>query len=252
MAFSGHSMAKNAPLAYDDNRGCDGGREIVVLLHGLARSSRAMRPMARALEQAGYSIFNIDYPSRKYPIEELTLQVFTPLEPLLKNPACNVHFVTHSMGGILLRYYRHAMMQRHPETLLPGFGRAVMLSPPSQGSEVVDRLGGLRIFQWINGPAGAQLGTGQGGNESLPKQMGPADFEVGVIMGDRSINPLLSRLIPGPDDGKVSVERAKLEGMRDFIVMPYSHPFIMRRAAVIEQTRFFLRHGRFADPDPSQ
>ena len=214
---------------------CEDGSEHVVLLHGLARSARAMRPMAQALTEAGYRVHNIDYPSRQHAVEELTKQVFEPLQPLLMNPACRVHFVTHSMGGILLR---QAMAKQQA----PGFGRAVMLSPPSQGSEVVDKLGDLSVFQWINGPAGAQLGTGK---NSLPIQLGAADFEVGVITGNRSFNLLLSQLIPGPDDGKVSVERAKLAGMRDFLVTPYSHPFIMRRKAVIAQTIHFLRHGEF-------
>jgi pimeloyl-ACP methyl ester carboxylesterase len=215
--------------------------ESVVLLHGLARTSRAMRPMAQALQAAGYAVYNIDYPSRDYPVEELARQVFEPLASQLNNPACRVHFVTHSMGGILLRYH---LSKQQPA----GLGRTVMLSPPSQGSEVVDKLGDLAVFQWINGPAGAQLGTGA---DSLPLQLGPADFDVGIITGNRSINLLLSQLIPGPDDGKVSVARARLEGMRDFLVMPYSHPFIMRREAVIKQTLHYLRHGRFIPMESS-
>lgn len=228
---------------------CDDGQETVVLLHGLARSARAMRPMAKALEAAGYTVRNIDYPSTKHPVEVLTQKVFAPLEPLLQNPACRVHFVTHSMGGILLRYYRYQLAQQQPKTTLPGFGRVVMLSPPSQGSEVVDKLGNWRPFQWLNGPAGVQLGTDE---NSLPLQMGAADFELGIITGNFSINLMLSQLIPGPDDGKVSVARAKLAGMRDFLVMPYSHTFIMRRAAVIEQAQYFLRQGRFNHAESSQ
>ena len=228
---------------------CNDGQETVVLLHGLARSAAAMQPMAKALEKAGYAVRNIDYPSTKHPVEVLTQKVFTPLEPLLQNPACRVHFVAHSMGGILLRNYRYTLAQNQPKAQLPGFGRVVMLSPPSQGSEVVDKLGDWRPFQWLNGPAGAQLGTDE---NSLPLKMGAADFELGIITGNRSINLILSQLIPGPDDGKVSVARAKLAGMNDFLVMPYSHTFIMRRAAVIEQVQHFLRQGRFNHAETSQ
>jgi hypothetical protein len=122
-------------------------------------------------------------------------------------------------------------------------GRVVMLSPPNQGTEIVDRLGELWLFKFMEGPAAGQLGTGSG---SLPRRLGPAPFEVGVITGTRSINLLLSILIPGIDDGKVAVDRARLDGMADFLTVPVSHPFIMRSARVIEQTLHFLRHGSFA------
>lgn len=211
--------------------------ETVVLLHGLIRSPRSMQPMATALEDAGFAVRNIGYPSTDHVVETLTERTFAPLQALLDNPACRLHFVTHSMGGILLRQY---LAQREA----PGLGRVVMLSPPNQGSEVVDRLRENWFFKWMNGPAGQQLGTGA---DSLPLALPNArNYELGVITGDFSINLILSQLIPGPDDGKVSVERAKLEGMRDFLVVPYSHPVIMRRKPVIAQTLHFLKHGRFS------
>jgi len=117
-----------------------------------------------------------------------------------------------------------------------------MLAPPNKGSHAVDRFSDLPGFELLNGPAGFQLGTGR---ESIPLQLGPADFEAGVIAGDRSINFILSTAFPGPNDGKVAVENTKLEGMRDFLVVHHSHPFIMQGDDVIEQTVYFLRHGKF-------
>ena len=107
---------------------------------------------------------------------------------------------------------------------------------------MVDKLGGWPIFKWINGPAGNELGTD---SNSVPNQLGPANFPVGIIAGDRSINWINSLLIHGPDDGKVSVQRAKLAGMSDFIVLHTTHPFIMRNHEVISQTIQFLKTGRF-------
>jgi hypothetical protein len=98
------------------------------------------------------------------------------------------------------------------------------------------------LFKWINGPAGLQLGTT---SESIPRQLGPADYEVGVIAGDRSINSILSMLISGPNDGKVSVESAKLAGMKDFLVVYAAHPFIMKNREVMRQTVAFLKNGEF-------
>jgi len=125
---------------------------------------------------------------------------------------------------------------------MPDLGRVVMLSPPNGGSEVVDKLGQTFIFKWINGPAGQQLGTG---NDDLPKKLGGVGFDLGIITGDRSINLLLSLVIPGADDGKVSVKSAKVKGMRDFIVIHATHPFIMKNRQAIEQTIHFLEFGKF-------
>ncbi len=214
---------------------CTPDTETVVLLHGMLRSARSMRSMQAGLEKAGYRVLNVDYPSRDYPVEELVPRVFGELQPPLNTQGCRIHFVTHSLGGILLRYY----LAHQPAASL---GRVVMLGPPNQGSEVVDRLGGLGLFSWINGPSGRQLGTGE---ESIPLQLGPVDFDLGVIAGNRSLNFLLSLLIPGSDDGKVSVERARVEGMQDFLVVPYTHIFMMTRPEVIRQTVHFLRQGHF-------
>jgi hypothetical protein len=143
--------------------------------------------------------------------------------------------VSHSLGGILIRQY----LQNHT---LPEDSRIVMLSPPNQGSELADHLRSFRLYHWITGPAGQQLGTQP---DSVPRQLGPVDAPVGVITGSTSWNPFYSYLIPGPDDGKVAVEHARLQEMADFLVVPASHTFIMEDDDVIAQTIHFLQLGRF-------
>ena len=212
-------------------------QEHVVLLHGLCRSSRSMEPMRKALVQAGYSVTNVHYPSRHGTVEVLSETAIGPaLEDCRRRGAAKVHFVTHSLGGILVRSY----FARHPAS---DVGRVVMLGPPNQGSEVVDRLGSCRrLFSLVNGPAGQELGTSA---DSLPNRLGSPEFCVGVVAGNRSINWINSLLIPGSDDGKVSVERTMLVGMADHVVVPATHPFLMRKREVIRQTIEFLREGAF-------
>jgi triacylglycerol lipase len=214
----------------------DKGPECVVLLHGLARTEKSLVKLECHLKRHEYCVVNMGYPSRKKKIQDLSIEAITTAIANCKAAnASKIHFVTHSMGGILIRYYlEHNRLQE--------LGRVVMLSPPNRGSEVVDKFKDTPIFKWINGPAGQQLGTD---TDSLPKTLGDPNYEVGIITGDKSINPILSLLIPGKDDGKVSVENAKLHGMKDFLVVHKTHPFIMGDDEVIQQVITFIKKGIF-------
>lgn len=213
----------------------DAARDTVVLVHGLGRTKRSMNALAHHLGQEGFRVINFGYPSTRQPVGTSTEQL---RETLQRDPGCGsgkIHFVTHSLGGIVVRAL---LKEQRPENL----GRVVMLSPPNQGSEVADRLRNNIVYKWATGRAGQQLGTEP---HSVPNQLGGVDFPVGVITGRRSWNPLFSMWIAGPSDGKVGVARARLAGMSDFLVVPRSHTYIMRSRGVIEQVARFLREGRF-------
>lgn len=218
----------------------DSSSECVVLLHGLNRSWRMMRPMADALQAAGYTTVNVDYPSQSGPIEEIApLVVRLGLARCRETGAVRIHFVTHSLGGILIRY-------QNKKAPIPDLGRVVMLGPPNQGSEIVDKTMDWPGAGWISGAAGAQLGTGEDG---IPARLGPVNFELGVIAGTGTINVFASALLPNPDDGKVSVARTQVEGMSDFLVVGNSHRYLTRSDIVIRNTKSFLRDGRFLAAD---
>jgi pimeloyl-ACP methyl ester carboxylesterase len=212
--------------------------QCVVLLHGLGRTHRSLVRIEAALREAGYTTANIDYPSQSQTIEAPAREaVPRGVRECRQAGARTIHFVTHSMGGILLRYYLSTAR-------IDGLGRVVMLGPPNQGSEVADALVGTALYDHFNGPAGAQLVTGADG---IAARLGPVDFPLGVIAGNEAtaIDSLLATRIPGENDGKVAVERARVDGMHDFLVLPVNHTFMMVNDVVIGQTLQFLRQGAF-------
>lgn len=206
----------------------------VIVLHGLGRSAYSMTAIENALTTTGYSVWNESYDSRSGDIPALAGQaVAAGLEGCRAQDARRFHFVSHSLGGILIRQYFQTDAALYPGESI---GRIVMLSPPNGGSEVIDLLG--ELAEWL-GPAAKQLAKGK------DLQLQAIPFEVGVITGNRTSDPWFSPYIPGPDDGKVSVESAKLAEMKDFLVLPVGHTFIVRDAEAIRQAIHFLAHGRF-------
>lgn len=211
-------------------------RECVVLLHGVALSNWVMRPLARVLERAGYRVVNLSYPSRTMPLEQIARE-FLPAELRAHDiaRAPRVHFVAHSMGSLLTRLL---LRDHRPANL----GRVVMLGPPNHGSAAADRSQRSVVLRKIMGVNLPELGTGP---DAAAAQLGPADFEVGIIAGNRHINPLFDEELGGEHDGVVTTESARLQGMRDFIVLPHSHTVMLWREAVHAQILAFLRDGKF-------
>jgi pimeloyl-ACP methyl ester carboxylesterase len=208
----------------------------VILFHGIARTSRSLGKLDRALRQAGFATLNLDYPSRRKPLDLLAEHVHPAVADFAGRRQQPIHFVGHSMGGLLARVY----LARHRPAQL---GRVVMLGTPNGGSEVADLLQGLSLYRSFYGPAGLQLTTHL---DDVLRSLPALDYAVGVVAGNSSIDPISSLLVlPRPNDGRVSVRSSRLDGMADHITIKASHHGLLRHRLAIDQTIAFLREGRF-------
>ena len=210
-------------------------KERVVILHGIARTYRCMRSLAEFLEANGYKTLNVGYPSTRYPLKTLIDHVSQKVAGFNNDPQRKIHFVGYSMGGLLAR---GVINRNRPSNL----GRVVQLASPNQGSEVADFWKNNFLFKWIFGPAGQELGAKEKSFENI---VGPVDYELGVVAGNRTLDPISSALIKGPNDGKVSVEKTKVSGLADHIVIPATHTFIIYNRQAWDQTLHFLKYGKF-------
>ena len=211
----------------------------VVLLHGIARTARSLRRFERALQAAGFATLNLDYPSRSKMLEALAADIHPQISEFADTTS-QLHFLAHSMGGLLTRVY----VARHRPARL---GRVVMLGTPNGGSEVADLLKDLALYRAFYGPAGQQLTTQQ--DESLTS-LPPPDYPVGIIAGINSIDPIASYFVlPRPNDGRVSLHSAQLAGMADLTIVKASHTGLVRHPVAVAQAVAFLRDGRF---EPSE
>ncbi len=210
----------------------DATRETVVLIHGMKRTGRSMGKMADAMREAGYNTVVCSYASDR-PAHEIATNLFAALGPAI-TAAPRVHFVTHSLGGILVR--DAFATGGKPSNL----GHVVMLGPPNAGSPHIDRFAWLPLFKFFWGTPAPELGTG---TNSLPARLQPIDFPCGVIAG--TDKGLLGWMVPGENDGKVPVASAGAGNPTEVLPLPTGHTWMMRNETVISNALVFLREGWF-------
>ncbi len=208
----------------------------VVLLHGIGGFGLIMKSIERRLEKQGYVVANVTYRSLADPIETLAIDaVEEGLDRCRAEGFSRFHFVTHSMGGILVRQY---LSQKE----IQGLERVVMLAPPNQGSQFADYVGASPLRKVYEPEVLTQLGTGE---RSVPRRLGPPEFELGVIAGTRNLRKLLPGTPTEPSDGVVTIEETKASGMSDFLDIPATHTSIVWNEEAQRQAVHFLRNGKF-------
>lgn len=208
--------------------------DYVVLLHGIGRTSNTMYPLQIAFENRGYKVLNLDYPSREYTIANLIKDIHPQIKSFAADKSKKVHFVGYSLGGLVIRAY---LAKHKPKNM----GRVVMMGVPNHGSEVADTFQDYTFYQAFFGPAGQELTT-KNGNAKI---FGKTDYEVGNIAGVLSVDPVSSFIIPGDDDGKVSVKSTHLAGEKAHVIINATHVFMPLDGEVMRAALHFIAHGVF-------
>jgi hypothetical protein len=231
-----------APFRDGANRIFPGDGDYLVVLHGWTTGYDNLREARAHFRKAGYYVVGLRYPSRTAEPTELLKKYIRPgIAKYCTDQERKIHFLTHSLGGVLLREY---LKTDRPANL----GRVVMLAPPNHGTELVDRIADRRAIARFIGPTALRLNTGE---DSWPKSLGKVDFPVGIIMGSAPRRfPLTSKLLPGSDDGIVSIESGKLDGMSGLIQIPAFHTSLPDKPVAWQQAQQFIEHGRFAETSP--
>lgn len=218
------------------SRMSNSGGDYVIMIHGLFNSSSRMDRFEEYFKERGYQVLNIDYPSADYPVEELSQKYLKPIvDSISVAEEQDVHFITHSLGGLVLRHY---LTHNNP----PGLGRVVMLSPPNHGSELADLFLKRSLARKIAGPATMELRTE---NNGFFEKLGPIDYNLGIIAGNKSYTRGTDRHLPGADDGMVAIDSMKLEGMTDFIILNEHHRGLTRSIDAMKQAEYFLKNRQF-------
>ena len=223
----------NAFLAHDDES--PGNNEIIILLHGLGRSNTSMWLLAHRLEGAGYFVQQVEYDSLHQDPDEILKDISSQINLCCQVHTQSVHFVGHSLGGLMVRAY----LQNYKVDKL---GRVVLLGTPNKGTEAADHFSNSWLMD-ILGPTAKALGTD---DKSFPKSLKAPYYPVGIIAGENK-SKFNDPVIPGKDDGLISVEATKIDGMTDFIIIETGHSMMRYNSEVADQTIEFIKNGVFKE-----
>ena len=212
----------------------EGGEESVIVIHGFARRARSMDIIAAEIHKAGYEVRNVDYASLNQNITDIKEDVFEKFNQYIsENQNKKIHFVGHSLGGLLIRSYLG-------ENKINNLGSVVLMGTPNKGTPLVNEYQDKWYFSWL-GPVVSELGVD---TSDFLKTLQAPYYTVGVIAGNKPYTRFATSL-KGSNDGMLTVESAQLEGMRDFIVIDVNHASMKRNPRVIEQVIHFLKHSQF-------
>ena len=208
--------------------------EWVVLVHGLLSGPRALLPIEKELVRNGYRVISFRYDSRNQSIKSASEMLGREIAHRIPAGAKRVHFVTHSLGTIIVRYHL-------AESTMKNQGRFVMIAPPNQGSSWGRTLvKNVPFFNYILGVAGRDVQ-----HSPASRLPGPPPCEFGIIAGAMGNSYGLNPFIIGDNDGTIAVSETVLDGATDYLLVRGQHTLLLSRKDVIDNVVSFLGTGKF-------
>ncbi len=208
--------------------------QLIFLIHGINSSPKDFKKMETAFKSYDYKVINFGYHSKVYTVNQIA-DNFLKRKIASVSQNDTINFITHSLGAIVLRAY---LRDNKPKNI----GKIVMIAPPNQGSEVANFFKDFFLYKIFYHKSGASLSYNGIKKLALPNC---DNYFCGIIAGTHTQLPFFSIFIKGEDDGKISVERTKLKGMKDFITLPYPHDTILKKQETIIQCKEFIKNGKF-------
>jgi pimeloyl-ACP methyl ester carboxylesterase len=219
------------------------GGKTVIVLHGLADTRLRMTAICDHLHrQGGYEVFNVGYASTRLGIADHAKALASIIAGL--DGVEEINFVGYSLGNLVIRHYLadRGKAGGKPD---PRFHRMVMIGPPNHGSQVATMLDQSKLVLLTGGAPVRELGHHWAWTETA---LATPSFPFGIIAGGRGDGRGFNPLLPGDNDGLVTVANARLEGAADFVRVPVMHTVLTVDAAVLQYTLEFLQNGRFQPP----
>jgi hypothetical protein len=221
----------------------------IVVLHGLFRTRSCMSSLGDALSKSGgYKTFCMGYPTTRGSVESHARSLDNVVRSL--EGISEINFIAHSLGNLVVRHWLSDLAAA--ERTLPkgqSFGRMVMLAPPNRQPKLATILVRGTVASFVAGPAAEAMATGW---EKLEPKLATPHFEFGVLAGGKGDGKGYNPLLPGDDDGVITVESTRLRGARDFRLVPVLHSFFMNDKRVHEYAARFFEHGHFETAETRQ
>ncbi|PCJ54906.1 MAG: hypothetical protein COA70_04240 [Planctomycetota bacterium] len=209
---------------------------LVILLHGIADSRLSFWRLEDKLKQDGWQVAALSYPSTHQSLQQHADHLAEVVEHL--RGYRSVHFVTHSLGGIVVRRFLAdggVWQQRI------SIKRIVMIGPPNQGAVFAEKVEAFPPYTWIFGDAGKSL------TPSAMKSLPAPEMPFLVIAGSRGNKDGWNPVLQGDDDFVVRVEETHLQGETGHLLVKGLHGLMMNNNGVIAATLMFLRNGKVMD-----
>ncbi len=214
---------------------------VIVLMHGLGRTSSSMRGIAKYLEENGFgTTICLEYASSRDSISHHAAALRDVISGL---PAdVRLDFIGHSMGNIVVRHAIGDWQKANEKSVLSRIEHVVMLGPPNQGASIARQLARTGVFGFVAGEGALELGK-KWSDLELKLATPPCPF--GIVAGRLAESSFSNPLVAGASDFVVSVEETKLDGAADFLEVPVLHSFLMDSPEVQRAVGSFLKSARF-------